>query len=289
MNAQPGKLSTSCAQSLPSCFASTISSQALLSQKTPALHNMVKFRDIEICIISQFDICKLPEFKYPRSPTSNDPFEPNNLHKAPSPPLPPFPTASCYVPIYPSSQIWFEYTVDGPHPPGAAYFFKLIINGKVITSWDCTAKHGFHGKMVYNLVSEGIDPETECAVLKRQALRFGDGLEYNVRGRWDEDLILISVHRIEHRRRVRELEQGIGRVDVKSAKADGLRLTDSGVTEPGIRPRRYKYQLLDPIDMPYAAFQFHCRPYGNCLSQVHQSSDSRARRIPRTERCRTFT
>ncbi|EXJ70179.1 uncharacterized protein A1O5_06247 [Cladophialophora psammophila CBS 110553] len=182
---------------------------------------MVKFRGIEICIISQFDICKLPEFQYCKPPRLKDPFQASNQHEHPS--SSPYPTAACFVPTYPGSQIWFEYTIDGPHPLEAAWFFKLFINGRAITSWDCTFKHGFHGKMMYNLVSEGVDPDTGDAVVKRQALRFGDGLDDRERGGQDEDLIQINVHRIEHKKRVRDLEPGLGQADAASANADGLR------------------------------------------------------------------
>ncbi|OAL28428.1 hypothetical protein AYO22_02882 [Fonsecaea multimorphosa] len=218
---------------------------------------MVKFRGIEIGIISQFDICKLPEFQYRKPSRVQDPFQVNYQQDG-GPSSVPYPTTACFVPIYPGSQIWFEYTIDGPHPPEAAWFFKLFINGKVVTSWDCTAKHGFHGKMMYNLVREGVDPDTGHAVVKTQALRFGDGLEDRERGGRDEDMIQINVHRVEHKRRIRDLESGLGQV---SSMSYNFRLTNSGFLEPCIRPRRYKYQLLDPVDMPYAAFQFHCRPY----------------------------
>ena len=43
-----------------------------------------------------------------------------------------------------------------------------------------------------------------------------------------------------------------------------LSLTNSGLLESGFRPRRYQYQLLDPVDRPYAAFRFFCRPSGKC-------------------------
>lgn len=225
---------------------------------------MVKFRGIEISVISQFDICKLPEFKHSKSSNfeqyDRNPFQADNKQKSPL--ALSYPKASCYVPIYPGGQIWFEYCIDGPHPAQAAYLFKLIVNNKVITSWDCTAKHGFHGKMMYNLVSEGVDPDTGRNVIKRQAIRFGDGLEDCESGAQDEDVVQINVYRIEHRKRLREIEIGLGRVEITLSRADGVRLTDSGLVEPRIHPRRYKYQLLDPIDVPYAAFEFHCHPYG---------------------------
>jgi hypothetical protein len=171
---------------------------------------MVKFRGVEINVISQFDICKLPEYA---ATTSNDtdPFLIANRsenHSAPS-----YPTATCYIPIYPGSQIWFEYTIDGPHPAGASYFFKLFVNGATITSWDCTARHGFHGKMMYNLVHEG------SGQVKRQALKFGDGIGDGQ----GEDVVRFHVHRIERRVRVREIEEGVGSVNPNTPRADGLR------------------------------------------------------------------
>ncbi|EXJ92497.1 hypothetical protein A1O3_01049 [Capronia epimyces CBS 606.96] len=221
---------------------------------------MVKFRGIEVCIISQFDICRLPEFRYPKPYQPADPFQVQGQgsHAPEEATSSPSPTASCYVPVYPGSQIWFEYTIDGPHPPGAAYFFKMFLNGRAITAWDCTAKHGFHGKMMYNLVPGGVDPMTGETGVRRQALKFGAGSEERAGGGLQGDLIQINVHRIEHRKRIRDLQHGLGSVDINSNNAVGLR----GLLEPGFRPRRYQYQLLDRVDMPYATFRFYCRSYG---------------------------
>ena len=43
------------------------------------------------------------------------------------------------------------------------------------------------------------------------------------------------------------------------------RLSNGGLLEPGFPRRRYKYQLLDPVDEPYAAFRFQYRSYGQIL------------------------
>jgi hypothetical protein len=170
---------------------------------------MVKYRGIEINVISQFDIRKLPEYSHSPTPSKSpydDPFQaaPNSR---------PYPVASCSIPIHPGSQIWFEYAVDGPHPPNAAYFFKLLINDVVVTSWDCTAKHGFHGKMMYNLVCEGRQG------FSRQALRFSDGVE----GSEKDDVVQINVYRIEKRVKIRNVDPGVGRVKIRSGRVDGLR------------------------------------------------------------------
>jgi hypothetical protein len=177
---------------------------------------MVKSRGIEINIISQFDVCKLPEYKHiaASAETGNDPFFAAAPRRtlAISPP-PPYPIASCCVPSYPGSQIWFEYTIDGPHPPDAIYFFKLTINDVVVTGWDCTAKHGFHGKMMYNLVSEGLQ------LFQRQSLRFGDGIE----SRDLTDVVQVNVYRVAKRARMRNIDDGTGKVDIRRVRADGLR------------------------------------------------------------------
>ncbi|KAK5046841.1 hypothetical protein LTR84_007195 [Exophiala bonariae] len=245
---------------------------------------MVKFRGIEVSLISQVDICRLPEYLCPPDVSSQSPNEDNPL----PPNSPQYPVASCHVPIYPGSQIWLEYSIEGPHPPGAAYFFKLFVNGKEVTSWDCTAKHGFHGKMMHTLVNEGLDAMSGHAAVRRQALKFGDDLPRSELGQTVmlDDCLQVNVHRIEHRQRIRDLEEAIGSVTVESVRPDGIRLSNGGILNGSPRPRRYKYQLLDPKDAPYAAFRFFCRsvedlddrnvvPLQPCLSSsVRESSVS---------------
>jgi len=78
---------------------------------------MVQFRGINVSAVSQIDARPLPEYS-----TASD-----------------FPdsggVAACYLPIYPGSQIWFEYSIDGPHPKNAMYLFKLFMDGHLVTSW----------------------------------------------------------------------------------------------------------------------------------------------------------
>ena len=181
---------------------------------------MVKFRGIEISIVSQFDIRKLPEFRRrQQSPLPpSDPRAANSPHSVSSKAI-----ASCYVPIYPGSQIWFEYCIDGPHPPGAAYFFKLLLDGKVITSWDCTEKHDYHGKMMYNLSCEANHPEFGGGInVARQALKFASEIEEEVEPNREKDIIEIRIHRIEHRQRIRDLNKEMSRINITSKPEDAL-------------------------------------------------------------------
>lgn len=162
---------------------------------------MVKLKGIDIAIISQFDIHRLPEYHSIMMPSPDlQPLTPKffgeKVKGSPSA------LASCYVPMLAGSQIWFEYSIEGPHAPEASYFFKLIVNGKVITSWDCTAKHGYHGKMMYNLAYEGTNEDTAVPVIKREALRFTSETGDNPSMNQTEDYVEIRVHRIEHRQKM---------------------------------------------------------------------------------------
>ena len=175
---------------------------------------MVKFRGIEISIISQFDICELPEFRFHE--LSQDPFHDNGTTSNGRA------TASCYVPIYNGCQVWFEYSIDGPHPPSAAYLFKLSINGRPVTNWDCAAKHDYHGKMMYNLSLEDMDPKTGEAQVIRQAMHFAPEIEAEQQLHEGSDVIEVKVHRIEYRQRIRNMEVGLGQTQIGNMSHNGL-------------------------------------------------------------------
>lgn len=153
---------------------------------------MVKNRGIEISIISQFDIRRLPELQGPAPTTKvENGKSKDNL-------------VSCYVPVYPGSQIWFEYTIEPPHPPNAIYFFKLLINGQTITSWDSTEKQGYHGKTMYGL--QRVPARGRGGMeLQQRGFQFCDQDESDVLSQGSDDCIEIRVHRVEHRRRVRDI------------------------------------------------------------------------------------
>ena len=193
---------------------------------------MVKFRGIEISIISQFDICKLPEFRLRQTTPQSDPFRELGFSSSSNA------VASCYVPIYAGSQgklanedvatsddppVWFEYSIDGPHPPeGKGYLFKLFIDGQFVISWDCTEKHDHHGKMMYNLICEGKNEDTGAAQLTREALKFSD-VDPSAEPSEQQDVAEIRIHRIEHRQRAREVEVRLGRTEYKAKSENGLR------------------------------------------------------------------
>lgn len=84
---------------------------------TSTPRKMVQFRGININIVSQFDTKRLPEHSTARA------FDASGT------------VVACYVPVHAGAQIWLEYSIDGPHPPKAAYFFKMFMNNQVVISW----------------------------------------------------------------------------------------------------------------------------------------------------------
>jgi hypothetical protein len=106
--------------------------------------------------------------------------------------------------------VWLEYSIDGPHPPESkGFLFKLFFDNRFITSWDCTEKHDYHGKMMYNLICENKSEETGEAQMVRQALKFSD-VDPEAEPLEHEDVVELRVHRIEHRQRIRQIEVGFG-------------------------------------------------------------------------------
>ncbi|KAK5950519.1 hypothetical protein OHC33_008462 [Knufia fluminis] len=200
---------------------------------------MLNFRGINVHAVSQIEARRLPEYNTAQAVDAN-------------------PVAACYIPTIPGAQIWFEYSIDGPHPPNAMYLFKLFIDGRHVTTWDCTAKHTYHGKVAYSLHVVKSGHYGGRAVVQ-------NSLMFSVpEGRQSpatrDDCIEIRVHRIQKRRRIRQLALDTPipkHLQERSQRA--VRLADAGLIEPGRPARRYQYLLLDPQDEPYATFRFYCR------------------------------
>jgi hypothetical protein len=146
--------------------------------------------------------------------------------------------------------------------------------------------------MMYNLLCEHGDEANGTNEVVRQALHFfGDIEEASI----DQNgqIIEIRIHRIEHRQRIRKIEVGTGCNGYEAKSQNSLRyvdeglpcevplicssLCDGGILEPGFPQRRYKYQLLDAVDSPYATFRFYYRTLEYLKSHgVVEGSFSRA-------------
>ncbi|KAK5106631.1 hypothetical protein LTS08_000752 [Lithohypha guttulata] len=146
---------------------------------------MVKFRGVNVHIVSQFEAVRLPEYGTTQGVE-------NGQH-----------IVAHYVPIHTGAQIWFEYSIDGPHPPNAMYLLKLFINGENITNWDCTTKHDYHGKAMCSLQTIEYGSFKQRAVLQNVFMFSSE--EQSASPNTKDHNFEIRVHRVQQRRRVREL------------------------------------------------------------------------------------
>lgn len=89
----------------------------LSTRRLEEIEEMVSLRGISVHGVSQIEARRLPEYSTAQAVDSNGP------------------VAACYIPTIPGAQIWFEYSIDGPHPPNAMYLFKLFIDGQHVTTW----------------------------------------------------------------------------------------------------------------------------------------------------------
>ncbi len=109
---------------------------------------MPNYRSITISLLSQFDVLTIPEFPPPA--VAKDPFatSPTLISSDQS-------LVSVYIPTYPCSQFWLNYSIAAPHPPKAFYYFKLYINGGCVISWGCGEEDGYKGKTMFGLYDSG--------------------------------------------------------------------------------------------------------------------------------------
>lgn len=164
---------------------------------------MVSFRGVNIYAVSQFDAKRLPEYSTAHSKKALSPI------------------AVCLIPIYAGAQFWFEYAIDGPHPPGSAWFFKLFMNGHHVTSWDCAAKHEYRGKAAYSLRITRVHYNLFGArqQVVQDSFKFGATIEGSPKA--TDDCVEIRVYRTSKRRRIRQPQ-------VDPAVAKQLQERDSG-------------------------------------------------------------
>lgn len=144
---------------------------------------MVSFKGINVRVISQIEARRLSEYVSIADIGTDT-------------------ATTCYVPIYPGAQVWLDYWIDQPHAPGSAWLFKLFINRKHVTSWDCTAKDQYCGKVAYSLHTAPYGLYGQHQAMQN-SFRFGSNstdLGASLA------LIELRVHRIAKRQRIRDVE-----------------------------------------------------------------------------------
>ena len=113
---------------------------------------MPSYRSISVSLISQFDIKTIPEFAVVEQELG-----PRNEANSTTPRLDETflgPHVTIYVPMYTGSQFWIQYSVALPVPRDSFFFFKLVINGRPITSWGVGEEEQWKGKAMYSLENQ---------------------------------------------------------------------------------------------------------------------------------------
>ncbi|KAI9837440.1 MAG: hypothetical protein M1837_002962 [Sclerophora amabilis] len=221
---------------------------------------MPTHRSINVALVSQFDLLTIPEYAPPAPPETLDPDfltspdPPSSVHQGHS-------LVSVYVPQYPCSQFWLQYSVSPPNPAGMHYYFKMFINGRHIVSWGVSKAHKYAGKTMFGLFDAGEDWMGVRKVEKRVMCFSGA----NTRGVGTSGSLEVRVFRAKGRKRCEPvLEELNGRRPGRrkaDGSGDGVDLLRGGTLEPEDPQRYYRYALIDPLDQPFATFRYYFRSW----------------------------
>ena len=118
-------------------------------------------RDVHISLVTVQDGVIVPEYA---------PLEDSTLSETEHPVLSAEATTSTvFSPLLPQSQIWIIYRVD-PHPAfreRSHYLFRLFVNGREVTKWDCGKESGHSGRLEFAIVRDHTN-----GTLTRRGLHF---------------------------------------------------------------------------------------------------------------------
>lgn len=232
---------------------------------------MPTFRSITTSLRSQLGFLIIPEFAPP--PGSNDALGTAQPSQSQDDSV-----VTVYVPQYACSHFYIMYSVSGPHPKGAYYFFKLFVNGKSVTSWSIGEKDYFNGKMEFALFESGTHDQTGIPLTQRRVLCFGAERALDDKLGPLDDCVEIRVYRCAFRQRIQKGLETYGCSEIGKAEAEGrwaaddIRMVNAGPLREKHPERFYKHQLLDPLDTPFATFRYLYRSWGKCIL-LHNHSD----------------
>ncbi|ROW06148.1 hypothetical protein VMCG_04680 [Cytospora schulzeri] len=236
---------------------------------------MPSSQDIEVSILAQPDIGRLPEYPYPdgsqasihlRAPndTAGDKstqtahiIDSTRLTKAKS-------TVSVYIPSVPGAQFWINYVVEKEPTPPCHLFFKLYMNGRHITSWGIDPRIKNEGRVEKALYEPSArwDHEDNGTVMKQNGIEaryfhFLCGQQEKCVAE-DGGLIEVQVFRAKGRkRRAAKLDQ------YRHQEQYGIAAPSGGLLDNPQDVTFFDFLLIDPKDAPFASFRFHYRSWEN--------------------------
>ncbi|EHK15143.1 uncharacterized protein TRIVIDRAFT_228833 [Trichoderma virens Gv29-8] len=175
------------------------------------------------------------------------------------------PRASVYIPSAPGSQFWVQYSIHRHPEPPCYLFFKLLINGRNITS--CGIKPGTTSGTITRALFEPSDRwclKQDGMLLKRSGIEsrsfcFSPGPDA-IAAADDGGLIEVQVFRAKSRRR------STPRLTVhRDQERYGIISPSTGLLDHPEDAVYYEWVLQDSTEAPFATFCFHYRAWAYLL------------------------
>ncbi|ORY71746.1 uncharacterized protein BCR38DRAFT_19320 [Pseudomassariella vexata] len=198
------------------------------------------------------------------------------------------PRISVYIPSMPGEQFWLKYHVIRVPEPASHLFFKMFMNGRLITSWGILAKSennekhshpqkSLSGTVVRALYEPGQRWQDEASGvewkdvgIESRYFHFMPGLEHKSVAE-DGGLIEVQVFRSKGRKR-----RTPKMTEFRTQERYGIASPSGGLVENPQDATYYDWLLIDPKDAPYASFRFHYRSMKHLLQlNLIPQSDSR--------------
>ncbi|KAI0124344.1 hypothetical protein BJ170DRAFT_674239 [Xylariales sp. AK1849] len=260
------------------------------------------FRGIEVSVVASTEAKKLTEYPHPdgssvRLVSADDVHNGDDLSPRPSDTSvlsvgdPTHqkkvnPRISVYIPSMPGEQFWLKYNVIRSPNPAAYLYFKMLMNGRLITSWGVLTddekndppQRQISGTVVRALYEPGERWRNRGMVgIETRYFHFMPGLEKRSVAE-DGGLIEVQVFRSKGRRR-----RAPNMAEFRHQERYGIASPSGGLVENPQDATYYDWLLIDPKDAPYASFCFHYRSMKHLLQlSLIPQSDSRLL-IPRND------
>ncbi|KAK8035310.1 hypothetical protein PG993_010305 [Apiospora rasikravindrae] len=221
------------------------------------------FRGIDVSIVASAEAKKLPEYPHPDSASVilTDGDDPTRQKKVQ-------PRISVYVPSMPGEQFWLKYSVLRVPSPASHLYFKMLMNGRPVTSWGISMKPDKDGnperptrgtvvRALYEPGRQSQDKDLGSGAqevgIETRYFHFMAGLDKRSAAE-DGGLIEVQIFRSKGRkRRAPKLPEFRGQ------DRYGITSPSGGLVENPQDATFYDWLLVDPKDSPYATFCFHYR------------------------------
>ncbi|KAF6836109.1 hypothetical protein CMUS01_05535 [Colletotrichum musicola] len=256
---------------------------------------MPSFRGLNISVVPGPDDESFPELPHPDSSSVclrglHSMNSISSLASSPqSTPVKFKPTVSVYIPSTPGAQFHIRYSINNP-PNGAQYLlFRMLMNGRQVVSW------GIPSQVIPSqIVSHALyEPDNKWQYRESGVTYKREGVEKRyfyfaplleqTSAAMDGGVIDVQVFRCKGRkRRAPELSR------FRSQDEYGITSPTGGLVESPQDLAFYDYNLLDPVDSPYANYRLFYRTWEH-LKMLNLVPEFYHDRLGRSSRARENT